>query len=393
MNIHRPSFPFIHFFKSLYLDIVEKRIIGTASNLTYSSLLAFVPIMAVVFAVARGFGYSIYIEKWFKDALSSQPEAAETLVGFVNSYLIHTQKGVFLGIGLLFMLWTVLMLINNIDMAFNDIWQVKHQRSIFRTFTDYIALLFVIPIVIVISSGLSIWIAALSNQLSQYVMIGPIMKLIIELSPYVLWSIAFIMLYIFMPNTKVKLSSAIIPGIIAGISMELFQLIYINSQIWISNYNAIYGSFAIIPFFLLYLQTSWIICLIGAELTYGRQNSEDFLTKQYTEPSFNCRLRISWLIMLTVLKRFNSGEKAITAPEIKQHIEAPMRLTASLIFDLQRIHFLAEVVHDEKAETSSYIPAEAPHLLTYEEMVKRLANLGEDLNTQPSESEERKCPQ
>ena len=117
------------FLRALWQDINQKRIIWTASNLTYSTLLAFIPIMAVVFAIARGFGYSIYIEEWFKDSLSSQPDAANTIIGFVNSYLIHTKKGLFLGIGLLFMLWTTLMLISNIETAFNDIWQVRRQRS------------------------------------------------------------------------------------------------------------------------------------------------------------------------------------------------------------------------------------------------------------------------
>ena len=279
---------------ALWQDINQKRIIGAASNLTYSTLLAFVPIMAVVFAIARGFGYSIYIEEWFKSSLSSQPEAAETIIGFVNSYLIHTKKGIFLGIGLLFMLWTTLMLISNIESTFNDIWQVRRQRSIFRTITDYIALLFLIPIVIVISSGLSILIAALDHQLKDSVVLGPLMSFSIELSPYLLLSIAFTALYVFMPNTKVKLSSAIIPGIIAGTSMQLFQSIYINSQIWISNYNGIYGSFAIIPFFLLWLQTSWIICLVGAELSYTRQNSEDFIGNIPTEPSFASKVDASW---------------------------------------------------------------------------------------------------
>ena len=275
------------FIQALWADISQKRVIDTASNLTYSSLLAIVPIMAVVFAIARGFGYSILIEKWFTTTMASQPEVAEILITFVNSYLKHTQTGVFLGIGLVFMLWTVLMLISNIEKAFNDIWQVKRQRSIFRTVTDYIALLFLIPVVIVISSGLSIWVTALNHQLHDVVVIGPAMALIIELSPYVLLSTAFTALYTFMPNTKVRLRSAIVPGIIAGVSMQLFQLVYINSQIWISNYNAIYGSFAVLPFFLLWMQTSWIICLVGAEISFCRQNAEDFYSFNPQEPSFN----------------------------------------------------------------------------------------------------------
>lgn len=367
------------FIQALWADISQKRVIDTASNLTYSSLLAIVPIMAVVFAIARGFGYSILIEKWFTTTMASQPEVAEILITFVNSYLKHTQKGVFLGIGLVFMLWTVLMLISNIEKAFNDIWQVKRQRSIFRTVTDYIALLFLIPVVIVISSGLSILVTALNHQLHDVVVIGPAMALIIELSPYVLLSTAFTALYTFMPNTKVRLRSAIVPGIIAGVSMQLFQLVYINSQIWISNYNAIYGSFAVLPFFLLWMQTSWIICLVGAEISFCRQNAEDFYSFKPQEPSFNSRLKMSWRIMELVGERFSAGEAALTALEIKKRIGIPMRSVNTLLYDLQRIHFVAEMVHDEKGDTAQYLPAEDMKNLTKEVLEERLANLGEKL--------------
>ena len=108
-----------------------------ACALTYSTLLAIVPILAVVFAIARGFGYNKYIEIWFRDALSSQPQAADIIVGFVNSYLVHTQRGIFLGVGLVFMLFTVIMLIRNIEETFNGIWQAKKPRTVFRTITDY----------------------------------------------------------------------------------------------------------------------------------------------------------------------------------------------------------------------------------------------------------------
>ena len=128
--------------KKLLLAIrffTTKGVMQKASALTYSTLLAIVPITAVVFAIARGFGYSKYIEVWFRNAFESQPQVAEVIIGFVNSYLVHTKSGVFLGIGLIFMLYTVLMLVSNVEDAFNEIWQVKKPRSIFRTFTDYLA--------------------------------------------------------------------------------------------------------------------------------------------------------------------------------------------------------------------------------------------------------------
>ena len=359
----------------LWEDISEKRVMGTATNLTYSTLLAFVPIMAVVFAIARGFGYSMYIEEWFRNSLSSQPDAANTIIGFVNSYLVHTKKGIFLGIGLLFMLGTVLMLISNIELAFNDIWQVKRQRSLFRTITDYVSLLFFVPIVIVISSGLSIMVTTLNHELGSVRLIGPVMSFFIELSPYVLWSLAFIGLYIFMPNTKVKLSSALLPGILAGVSMQVFQLIYINSQIWISNYNAIYGSFAIIPFFLLWLQASWIICLGGAELSYCRQNSDDFFANSFQSVSFQEKVDISWEIMQYIKEKFMAGEKPYTELEIKKKVGKPMRIVKELLYDMQRINYIVEITYDEKGDTSHFLPAKDVSNVSKDDLMKELALL------------------
>ncbi len=360
---------------ALWHDIDDKRIMGTAVNLTYSTLLAFVPIMAVVFAIARGFGYSMYIEDWFRESLASQPDAANTIIGFVNSYLVHTKKGVFLGIGLLFMLFTVLMLISNIELAFNDIWQVKRQRSVFRTITDYITLLFFVPIVIVLSSGLSIAITAINYRLSDVVVIGPLMSFFIEFIPYLIWSVAFTALYVFMPNTKVELRSAIVPGIIAGVCMQAFQMIYINSQLWISNYNAIYGSFAIIPFFLLWLQTSWIICLTGAELCYCRQNSDDFFANSFQELSFQEKEVISWEIIQLISNNFREGNHPFTDIEIKKSLNRPMRVVKQLLYDLQRINYIAELTYDEKGDAPHYLPVQDIINFTQTDMRDKLAKL------------------
>ena len=204
-----------------------KRVLIKASALTYSTLLAIVPILAVVFAIARGFGYNKYIELWFREAFSTQPQAADIIIGFVNSYLVHTKSGVFLGIGLLFMLYTVLMLVSNIEDTFNEIWQVKKSRSVFRTFTDYVAMFFVFPILIVLTSGLSIFLATVANQMHDFIMLSSAVRLLIDLIPYVLMSCLFIALYVFMPNTRVKVSSAVVPGILAGIAMQGLQFVYL----------------------------------------------------------------------------------------------------------------------------------------------------------------------
>ena len=250
----------------------EKRVMAEAAALTYSSLLALVPILAVVFAIARGFGYNKYIEKWFLNSLSSQPEAANVIVGFVNSYLVHIQGGVFLGVGLIFMLYTVLMLVNNIEETFNQIWQVNNARPIMRSLANYLAMFLLFPIIIIVSMGLSIVMTTLADKIDDILVLGPVVSKLLDLSPSLLLSILFIVLYVYMPNTKVRLSCAIVPGILAGLAMHVLQLFYIYAQIWVTAYNAIYGSFAALPLFMLWVQFSWTICLFGAQLTYTNQN-------------------------------------------------------------------------------------------------------------------------
>ena len=262
-------------YRTLVLTIkffTAKRVMAKASALTYSTLLAIVPILAVVFAIARGFGYSKYIEVWFRDLLASQPQAAEVIIGWVNSYLVHTQRGVFLGIGLVFMLYTVLMLVNNIEETFNEIWQVNNSRSIYRSFTNYLAAFFLFPIFIVLTTGFSVVLTTVVSSMPDVLGLDAVVSLLLDLLPYILLSFLFFGLYVSMPNTYVDWRCAVVPGIIAGVGIQWLQLFYVHSQIWVTGYNAIYGSFAALPLFMLWVQISWTICLFGAELTRTNQN-------------------------------------------------------------------------------------------------------------------------
>lgn len=361
-----------------------KRVLTKASALTYSTLLAIVPILAVMFAIARGFGYNKYIEMWFREALSSQPQAAEVIIGFVNSYLVHTKSGVFLGIGLIFMLYTVLMLVSNIEETFNEIWQVKTSRSVFRTFTDYLAMFFVAPILIVLSSGISIFLATVAKQMPDFLMLGTAVRWLIDLSPYFLMSLTFIALYIFMPNTKVKPSSVLVPGIIAGIAMQGLQFVYINSQMFLSSYNAIYGSFAALPLFMLWLQISWTICLFGAELCYTNQNLDyyDYDTEA-GEISHRYRILLCALLISRICRRFADGGKPYTALELRELSTIPIRIVNELLFQMIDAGLLIEITNDEKGETSRFMPAEDIKNMTLGSMIDRLESQGQwkiDLN-------------
>ncbi len=357
---------------------VNKGVLDTASALTYSTLLAIVPIVAVVFAIARGFGFNKYIEQWFLDTLSSQPQAAEIIVGFVNSYLVHARSGVILGIGMVFMLWTVLMLIHNIELAFNRIWQVQQQRSLIRTVTDYISFFFLAPIIIVLTSGISIFITTMAKQTEEYLLLGPVVRFLIGLMPYVIMSCVFIGLYVLMPNTRVRLKYAIVPGILAGVAMQMLQLFYIKGQILLSSYNAIYGSFAALPLFMLWVQFSWTICLFGAQLCYTNQNLEEFAFLAKTDDiSHRYRLLLSAMLMNRICKRQENDQKPYTAFKLKMETGIPIRITNDLLNDLVDVKLLMRSGANDKDKDPVYYPALASEQLTLGTMIDRLEAIGQ----------------
>lgn len=367
-------------FKTAYLAVrffTAKRVMTQASALTYSTLLAIVPILAVVFAIARGFGYNKYIEVWFRNAFSSQPQVSEVIIGFVNSYLVHTKSGIFLGVGLIFMLYTVMMLVSNIEQTFNEIWQVKKKRSIFRTVTDYLAMFFLFPILIVVSSGLSLFWATVASSLPDFLLLGTAVRLLIDVSPYLLMSLVFVSLYVFMPNTHVKVKNAIVPGILAGIAMQLVQFFYIHSQLWVTGYNAIYGSFAALPLFMLWVQISWTICLFGAELTYTSQNLDYYDYDAHTDDiSHRYQLMLSALLMSRICRRFADGRRAPMADELREETGVPVRIVNDLLYRLIEARLLIEVSTDEKGVSSTFVPAESLENLNVGVMIDRLEAQG-----------------
>ena len=361
--------------KRLCLDVLKKliltirfftarKVMNVASALTYSTLLAIVPIMAVVFAIARGFGYNKYIEVWFRETFESQPQAAEAIIGFVNSYLTHTKSGVILGIGLVFMLYTVLMLISNIEGAFNSIWQVKKPRSIFRTFTDYLAMLLLFPVIIVLTSGISIFMTTIADEIPRIELLAPVVRFIIDLLPYIIMSIMFVGLYVFMPNTHVKVRNAIVPGILAGVAMQWLQYFYINSQLWMSGYNAIYGSFAAIPLLLIFIQFTWYICLIGCQLTYANQMVKEYAFERSTRGmSRRFRDTLSLLLVSHVAKSFAEGKRPQSQQELSHSTRLPNTLVMVLLEELVSVGVLA-VTYNNSGTEMLYIPAIDIHKLT-----------------------------
>jgi len=360
-EVTHTKFSFYNIIKTIILAVrrfTTDRITDKAAALTYSTLLSIVPLLAILFAIARGFGFDHMMEEQVRSGLGSQEVATETILNFVESYLKQTKSGIFVGVGLVLLLWTVVNLTANIELTFNNIWQVKKQRTLYRKITDYFSMFLLLPILIVVSGGLTIFMSTMIKSMEGFVVLAPVMKFSVRMIPYILTWFMFTALYIFMPNTKVKFKHAFISGIIVGTTYQAFQFLYINGQISVTKYNAIYGSFAAIPLFLLWLQISWTICLFGAELTYAGQNIRNFnFEKDAKNISRRYRDFLSILIMSIICKRFEKGETPYSAEEISLEYRIPIRLTNRILALLQEINLVHETIADTKSENIMYLPS------------------------------------
>ncbi|SHG23317.1 YihY/virulence factor BrkB family protein [Dysgonomonas macrotermitis] len=324
-----------------------------AAALTYNTLLSIVPLLAVLFAIARGFGFQNIVQSELFGYFEGQREVLEKAMVFIDKSLEYAQSGIFLGIGLILLLYTVLNLIGGIESNFNAIWRIKNDRSYYRQFTDYTALILIAPVFLVCNGGLSI----LLNSSAETKLVGLVIGPFVELLPYLITILLFTFIYLYLPNTKVKFSSALFAGFIAGLAFQLFQQLYIGGQIWISKYNAIYGSFAALPLLLLWLQLSWLIVLIGVEISFGYQNVKKF---SYEKDTKNISRRykdfVILLIITLIVKRFEKGEKPYTASEISERFKIPTRVTSDSLYLLLELNIIRETPSDDNI-VPAYIPA------------------------------------
>jgi membrane protein len=233
------------------------------------------------------------------EKFSGQEEVMNRVVGFANSLLDNTKGGMIAGIGIVFLLWTVLKLLSHIERSFNDIWDVKKPRTYGRKFSDYLSIMLISPILFILSSSVTVFITTQITMITQKValigMFSPVIFFMMKFTPYCLMWVLFIFMYILMPNTRVNFSSGMIAGVIAGTIFQIVQWAYVDFQVGMARYNAIYGSFAALPLFLIWIQMSWLIVLFGAEISFAYQyvDTYDFEPdRRRISPAFKKLLRI-----------------------------------------------------------------------------------------------------
>jgi membrane protein len=361
---------------------IEDKCNSRASALTFYSLLSVVPVVAMAFAIAKGFGVEKILAQQLMAKLEGHEEVAERIIGFAQSLLQNTKGGAIAGVGIVVLLWTVIKVIGNIEESFNDIWGVKTARKMGRKLADYLSVMMLCPILLITASSVTVLVTTrVTVMLERLSFLGYLAKVIVwllKILPYgVIW-IVFTFIYAFMPNTRVQFKSALWAGIVAGTIYQLTQLAYISFQIGVANYGAIYGSFAALPLFLAWLQLSWLILLLGAEFSFAHQNVATYeFESDCRSISHSFKQLVALLIVCLCVKRFLVAEEPLTAEAISRETDVPIRLVRSVLFELTDTKVLSPVCLNDSDELA-YQPACDIHSLTVASIMERLDQRGID---------------
>ena len=324
-----------------------------SAALTFYTLMSLVPVVALVFAVVKGFGLADGLEQNLYEVLPQSPEVIDYVVDFAQKALARTQGGWVALVGVLTLFWAVIKVFGSIEDAFNNIWEVKGTRSAARKYSDYIAVVVIAPILWVVSSSFGNYAAEILGVAGS-----PALEVLSRAASLAVTWVMFTFIYVVLPGTKVRLTSALTAGIVAGTVFLLFQWGYVYLQRWMTSYNAIYGSFAALPLFLLWMQISWEILLLGGELSFAYQNAARFdEERESLLVSYDCRRKLMVGVVVLVARAFRDGRGAVSFSEIRDRLDVPTRIMNNILFTLVQARMLNEIRTEGTEYDLEYAPA------------------------------------
>ena len=376
----------VQILKTLVLSVRgfnENDISMRANALTYSFMFAVVPIMALFLAVARGFGFEQVIENYLKNSFLGQydPAIVETIMGFVQRYLETAQGGVFLGIGIAILLWAVYSFFLNVESSFNKIWQVHKTRNVLRQFSSYIMILLAIPVLMIMSSGISIVVNTRLDDAQMFLDMSAFHEFVVKSIPWLTMWLIFSLMYWAIPNTKVRWYAAVIPGVLIGTLAQALQMLGVYIFMFLGRTSIVYGAFAIVPLLLTWVQWLSLLILYGVELSYSIQNNEHF-DYQVDIDSMSRRYKdyLTLFICYKIIKRFEAGETAYSTEELAKENYVPLRVVNQLVERLCQVHVLTEIRFvDDTEHIRRYQPAMDINQLTVGEVLKHVEQGGTEL--------------
>lgn len=348
-----------------------------ACAMTYRTMLAVVPALALLLAIGRGFGISQVLQDELYQLFPAQRVAIKYSINFVDSYLNQTSEGIFLGVGLVFLLWTMISLLGNVEDTFNYIWGQKNGRSIWRKITDYTAMMLILPILMICASGISLMLSSTLNAIFHFSFMTPLISAFLEGASVLVTWLFFTAVYILIPNARVKFKNAFISGALAGTGFLVLQWLFVTGTLYVTRYNAIYGSFAFLPLLLLWLQLVWVICLAGAVVCYSSQNVFAFsLEREVANISPQYEAKVVLAIATVITHRFIQGQPAPTARDLMNYYDLPARLVTDITDRLCAAGIVSRVMIAGEKDVWGFQPALEPSRLTVGFLTRKLYTEG-----------------
>lgn len=348
---------------------------STACALTYRTLLALVPALALLFAIGRGFGFQNILTSQLFSYFPSQQKALEVAMRFVDSYLAQASEEIFVGVGVGVLLWTLISLVSSVEDAFNRIWGLKHGRTLWRKITDYTAIFLILPLLMVCGSGLT---ALMTSSIDSYLpFMSPLVSALLDVASVLLIWLFFTGLYMLVPNTRVKFKNALPAGILAGVAFQVLQALFVSGQLYVSKYNAIYGGFAFLPLLLIWLQLVWLFALAGALLCYSAQSASEYaLDEDVYGISFNYRRRIGVGMLAVMVQRYARGLPPLAVTDYERSFGVPLRLSQILIGEMEDMKLICRVMDPARKDAVCYQPARELGALSVGEAVDLFRDQG-----------------
>lgn len=355
-------------------DFRDDQCLLRASSLSFTTILSIVPFFALTFAVLKGFGVHNKIEPLILDQVAAgSQEAVARIVTYINNTNM-TSMG---AIGLVTLIITVITLLGNIEEAFNGIWGLRETRSFYRKFSDYLSVVITAPLLLLaaVSITTTLQSQALVRWLVENSYLGGLLLLLFRLAPYLIIWLALIFLYIFIPNTRVRFKSALIGGVMAGTIWQLAQWGYIHFQVGVARYNAIYGTLALLPIFMVWIYTSWLIVLFGVEIVYAHQNIRTF-RREIRNPFFSHSQKelLCLAILQDIAAAFHFERTPWTPEQLAEELDIPLRFVREILSLLVEAGYITATAN----EGPNYIPARELERIVIKDVLQTLKDYGDE---------------
>ena len=372
----RPLLTSLRIIHLLIRDLVEGQLTLRSMSLVYTTFLAMVPLLALSFSVLKAFGVHNQLEPILLNFLAPMGERGVEITQHVIGFVDNIRVGVLGTLGLALLVYTVVSLLQKIERAFNFTWRVTEHRPFAQRFSDYLSVILIGPVLVFTALGItaSVSTAELVQHATEIKAIGSVARFLGTLVPYLLIIIAFTLIYIFVPNTKVKPKSALIGGIVSGVLWETVGWGFTAFVVSSTKYTAIYSAFATLIIFMIWLYLSWLILLIGGSVAFYHQHPEHRnLQSRILRLSNRMREKVSLLIMSLVGQHYYHHKTPWTLDDLAQRLNVGVEACNLLITNLVSAGMLIRVA----GEVPAYIPAQALETLDLRDLVKEIRRAGE----------------